>query len=169
MSLITGTTKHRLDLIKSYDPNNPYKIGTVKPGVTVNNVVYNPNGSLSYVEYNIEGISYTTYLDRFNEVEKVERKFINKSQYGEGVVETKIEKYPTTFSFTPTLIDDDDYYDFKNEAEMGVVFEPKIEEEIFIERHQENIIEKHSRLSEIRTMGKLETYRNGFYNIVNIE
>ena len=52
---------------------------------------------------------------------------------------------------------------------MGVVFTPKVYEDVFIERQKMNVYEIHSRLSEINTLGDLIDYNNGFYNIVKTE
>jgi hypothetical protein len=49
---------------------------------------------------------------------------------------------------------------------MGLVFPPKVINELFIERQSTAVFERHSRLSGIKNFGELENYRNGYYNIV---
>jgi hypothetical protein len=49
-----------------------------------------------------------------------------------------------------------------------VVITPKTEEEIFIERQSVSVFEPHSRLGEILTLEQLEEYRNGYYNVQNL-
>jgi len=168
MALITGTTEHQLDLIKSYDLKNPYKVGVVKPGITVNSITTDPNtGRPISVNYTIGYINYNTLLNETSEV------FVDDGKYDGGAFinprTSETRKYPTTFSFIPSPLTETSYFIFKDDAEMGVVFEPKIEEEIFIERRKDNILEQHFRLSEIRTIVGLESYNNGYYNIINIE
>ena len=64
---------------------------------------------------------------------------------------------------------DPSYFVFKDEVKMGVVFTPKVDEEVFIERHSISIYESQSRLGEIMTLDGLEEYNNGFYNIIKTE
>jgi hypothetical protein len=73
--------------------------------------------------------------------------------------------YPTTFSYTVSVTDETDYFVFKDEAKMGVVFTPKVYEEVFIERQSMSVFETQARLSEIRTLEDLVEYNNGFYNV----
>ena len=53
--IITGFTDSKLNLVKTYDDNNPYQVGI--NGVTE---VVTESNSLSYVEYTINGINYKT-------------------------------------------------------------------------------------------------------------
>lgn len=50
--LITGLTKSRLDEVKTYNPNQPYKVGV--NGVT--------NVTIDFIEYAIGDIGYKTFL-----------------------------------------------------------------------------------------------------------
>lgn len=136
MGTVTGTTTHRLDVIKTYDINEPYKVGV--NGVTS---VIEDNGKISEVSYTIDGINYTTT-------------FITGGETN------------TTFSYSPSPLQEDDYFVFKNEVTMGVVFSPKIEEELFIDRKPISVFDSQIRLSNIDTMEDLERYNNGYYNII---
>ena len=148
--MITGNTTHKLDLIRTYDNNNPYQVGCRKYDVTnpsvcvVNVLIVNTDptsGQLNNVTYNVGGIQYvTTFLQ-------------------DGNTET-------TFSFNPSPIVEDDYFIFKDEINMGVVFSPKIEEELFIDRKPISVFEPHIRLSNITTLEQLERYNNGYYNVI---
>ena len=44
---------------------------------------------------------------------------------------------------------------------------PEVKSEILIERDELTVFERHQRLSEINNLAELETYRNGYYKIVN--
>jgi hypothetical protein len=52
---------------------------------------------------------------------------------------------------------------------MGISEPAKIEKEIFIERQSISVFERHLRISEIGSIERLEQYKNGYYNIFNIE
>ena len=52
---------------------------------------------------------------------------------------------------------------------MGIAFPPKIKTEIFIERQSISVFERHLRMEEIETIEQLTDYKNGYYNIFNIE
>lgn len=137
--IITGTTEHKLDQIKSYKKSTPYIVGV--KGVT--NVITDSNGVVTRVQYTIDGIHYDSDLTN--------------------------PTIPTTYS-TDDFISGSEYFDntkyfFKEELKMNQIFEPKIDERIFIERQQQSVMELHSRLSEITSIGMLEDYKNGFYKI----
>ena len=51
---------------------------------------------------------------------------------------------------------------------MGVVFTPKVEEEVFIERQDTSVFEPQSRLSNIVSLEGLVQYNNGYYKILNL-
>ena len=182
MGLVTGTTQHRLDLVRTYDdptnPTNPYLVGT--NGCT--NVTTNNKGEVDTVSYTINGISYVTTL--FKNISNIGKPSVDGnlikvpnlngeiySSYvprtGNGELPLDVV-YPTTFQYTTKQLTETDYFVFKDEAKMGIVFEPKVVEEIFIERQRLNSFEIQSRLSEINTLDELEDYNNGFYNIIKL-
>lgn len=52
---------------------------------------------------------------------------------------------------------------YKEEKYMGVVSEPEVQSEVFIDRGNNNILEPHLRLSEIESLEHLTNYMNGSY------
>lgn len=139
--MISGITSHKLDLISTYSSTQPFKIGT--NGVT--NISYNTDGSISQIFYTIGEINYIT-------------NFI--------VTENKKNAFPTIFF---SGIDDSETQNIniiKEEAKMGMVFPPKINNDLFIERMSLAVFERHSRLATIKSLGSLEEYRNGYYNVI---
>lgn len=54
----------------------------------------------------------------------------------------------------------------KEEIYLGIVSQPEIESDVFIDRGITTVLESHMRLSEIRTMEELVLYGNGFYKII---
>lgn len=147
--IISGYTDSRLNEVRTYDNTQPYQVGI--NGVT--NVIYDnntpPNEKL--VEYTINGIDYITTI-------------------GEPIIiGTENLKTTTKYFFESSGCTEEEVNLIKQEVEIGVVFPPKIEKEIFIERMSISVFEPQSRLGEIGSLEELETYRNGYYNIFNIE
>jgi len=53
----------------------------------------------------------------------------------------------------------------KEEYLMNIIDEPKVNNDVFIERGNTSVMDRHIRLSEIDTMEDLELYGNGYFNI----
>lgn len=152
--MVSGTTSHKLDVISTYDKVRPFKIGV--NGVT--NIDYiDPILQTGYTKiyYTIGDINYvTTYRPPTNQFD--------------------VNAHPTTFSTTLSGYDFEPYlygnnqltFDVKEEAKMGLVFPPKVNNELFIERMSVAVFERHSRLAEIDSLEELIEYKNGYYNIV---
>lgn len=136
--MITGFTSHKLDVVSTYNKNIPFQVGV--NGVT--KIDYNPTNPTEIVKvyYTIGNINYETNYEE--------------------------PQYPTIFKTTMSGYDFDDYFSIKEEAKMGLVFPPKVTNELFIERMSVAVFERHSRLSEIKTLEGLIEYRNGYYNII---
>ncbi len=148
--MITGFTSHKLDLVSTYDKNNPFQIGV--NGVT--NVEYDPTNltAITKVYYTIGNVDYITDYRKNVSISN------SRQPYG--------SQFPTIFKTTMSGYDFDDYFSIKEEAKMGLVFPPKVSNELFIERMSVAVFERHSRLSEIKTLDGLIEYRNGYYNII---
>jgi len=148
--MITGFTSHKLDLVSTYDKNNPFQIGV--NGVT--NVEYDPTNltAITKVYYTIGNVDYITDYRKNVSISN------SRQPYG--------SQFPTIFKTTMSGYDFDDYFSIKEEAKMGLVFPPKVSNELFIERMSVAVFERHSRLSEIKTLDGLIEYRNGHYNII---
>tara|TARA_R110000803_G_scaffold138221_1_gene205048 strand:- start:135 stop:719 length:585 start_codon:yes stop_codon:yes gene_type:complete len=194
MGTITGTTQHRLDLIRTYNTITPYMVGI--NGCTA--LYFDTNGT-QVVEYTIDGIKYTTRLVKFigpnvpGRPEPGTKKFL-KNEIPTGTNSININNpinstksyiptvsntnpnrsfndilYPTTFEYSISAITETNYFVFKDEVKMGVVFTPKVHEEVFIERQRMSVFESQARMSEIFSLEGLETYNNGYYNVTKTE
>jgi hypothetical protein len=145
--IISGFTSQKLDLITTYSNTNPYQIGV--NGVT--NINYNPANltAITSVSYTIGDINYITEFP---------------------TLVTKFFTYYSGYDFEPyiTFPNRQNTFDIKEEAKMGLVFPPKVSNELFIERMNLAVFERYSRLSEIKNLGTLTNYRNGYYNIKQI-
>lgn len=149
---ITGITDSRLNEVKTYDKNQPYQIGY--KGVT--NVQYNQYNDPEIVEYTINDINYKTV--------------IGKSLYPKGLntEDISVFKSDTTYSFESDGLDEYEVNVLKQEAEMGLSEPPKIESDIFIERQEISVFERHLRMGEINSLEQLDEYKNGYYNIFKL-
>ena len=54
----------------------------------------------------------------------------------------------------------------KQEIYFGIVFPPKVENNVFIDRGSVSVFERHSRLRSLLSINQLELYGNGYYNLV---
>lgn len=164
--MISGITSHKLDLVKTYSSTNPYQVGV--NGVT--NVTYQDPIALTgitSVSYSIGDINYTTNLsDLTTDFSTTFTRNINRR--------SNITQFPTTFFTNSSGYDFEPYitfpnkqntFDIKEEAKTGLVFPPKINNELFIERQDLAVFERYSRFSEIKNLNDLIYYRNGYYNI----
>jgi hypothetical protein len=48
---------------------------------------------------------------------------------------------------------------------IGIISQPEVESDVFIDRGVVSVLDTHLRLSEIESLDHLERYGNGFYNI----
>jgi len=71
---VSGLTQNKLFKVKSLDPNEPYKVGL--NGVTD---VYNDENQNTIVEYEIDDISYKTYLPPYEQLTNIDD--FNKLSY----------------------------------------------------------------------------------------
>jgi hypothetical protein len=140
--MITGTTSNRLSEISRYSTTEPYKVGV--NGVT--NITYNTNGSVNQIFYTLDSVNYITTIVTDNN--------------------NTVTSLPTTFQYFVNNDVTQNINAIKEEAKMGMIFPPKINNQLFIERFSLAIFEKHSRLATIKNIGSLEEYRNGYYNVI---
>lgn len=204
--MITASTENKLFKIKTFDSNEPYKIGY--NGVTD---IIN-DGNIVTIKYKIDNILYTTFYDKdINEQNKrldnitftEFKEFNNKSNSFNSNISVKDQNLNITKSFSTIEVDNnvfrkrikklnnlssnsDGYlgdtivetkknsYEkfvkkkiFKKDRFIGFVAMPEVKSEILIERDELTVFERHQRLSEINNLAELETYRNGYYKIVN--
>jgi hypothetical protein len=83
----------------------------------------------------------------------------------------KTTKFYTNYSgenFEPQVIGNNlqNTFDIKEESKMKLVFPTKVTNDLFIERMEISVFERHSRLSNIKGVDQLEDYKNGYYKIV---
>lgn len=134
---ITGFTDSRLLEVKTYDKQQPYKLGV--NGVT--NIEYNSNGTYSKIYYTIDNIDYITDLKQ------------NITQYS---------YYTTGFDSSNS----DNYSVIKNDKYLGLDKEIETNNLINIERLEISVFDPHYRLIGLNNLSDIESYGGGnFFKI----
>lgn len=139
-NIVTGYTENRLSEIKTFDFQQPYKLGL--NGVT--NISYTIDGKYSIIYYTIDGISYITDV-------------INKNITVYSYVARGIDSIVgDTFS----LIRSDKY--------INLYQKPVTKNYINVEREQLSVLDNHYRIKNIKNIGDLITYGGGnFFDIIS--
>lgn len=145
--ILSGYTDDRLSELKTYDRNQPYQVGY--NGVT--QVGLGPDGNIELVEYIINDIKYITNI-------------------GKPILPERPDSFKTqtVYFFDASNLSQENINVIKKEVEMGLSEPPKIEEEIFIERQETSVFERHLRMGEIESLEQLEEYKNGYYTIFKL-
>jgi hypothetical protein len=172
-TVITGLTESRIEDIRTYDIANPFKIGFDMNKELYEN--YEGDNILGidrlvsdgepkiYVfdasdDFDLGTVNQKTglYFEDYNTLRRIniegETQSVNKTvvkYVGEGLNQTNTSLSAIT----------------KEEYLFGKIFPPEVQNDVFIERGTNSVLDKHLRLSEIRNIGGLEKYGNGFYKI----
>jgi hypothetical protein len=56
---------------------------------------------------------------------------------------------------------------FKNNRYVGLIDKPNVDSDLFMERDNGSVFERHQRLSEINNFNDLKNYLNGYYKLIN--
>lgn len=156
---LTGYTSNRLKEIRTIDRKIPFKLGV--------NGVFNIQND--YIEYNIGDIIYKTYFFKtVGDGDLTPPSELKNKFYSTPIELNTPNKRDTIFRVKLIGNNFDKYPLIKEENKLEQVFLPEIKDEIFIERGSSNIYEKHMRLMDIKNIGQLETYKNGFFNIKKV-
>lgn len=135
--MISGYSTSRLTDLKQYGVN-PYIVGVpVIQGGQILGVVNDI--SLSYTAYTIQNVDFYDYVDGTTIY------FENSS----GFTENMIEAVPIT----------------KEPILMGVIDQPQISSDVFVERGKNTAYEQIRRLGDVKTMSEMENYGYGYFLI----
>lgn len=162
--IITGLTDDKLYTVTTYFSGTPYVIGM--------NLSDDPNYFIGVTDLYSNLIQYTIDANVNNVMGS--GLHYNTYDFNRLVYNSTINSY---FSIPYTEV----YYQSegwninnislsaitKEEIYFGIVFPPKVENNVFIERGSVSIFEKHSRLGSILNITELELYGNGYYNLIN--
>lgn len=147
--MISGLTRNKLDIIRTYSLTQPYVLGVngvtdIKPSPSA------PLSAITSISYTLDDINYVTYLNNSLTT------FFYNNYSGQD-----FEPFLNTQNGQNT-------FDIKEESKMKLVFPPKVTNDLFIERMELAVFEKHSRMSNIKNLEELENYKNGYYKITKI-
>lgn len=138
--LITGFTQSSLRDLKQYG-SIPYKVGITVTANTGAVGVYNGVGDNGlYTAYTINDIDYYDYPDGTTLF----------TVYSSGFTSDMLVCQPIV----------------KNELLLGIIDEPEVQSNIFIERGKNSALERIVRMGEIDNIGDLEKYGYKFFNII---
>lgn len=163
--VITGLTNEKLYSVTSYVTTQPFIVGknlnidptnyfTGVDGMFTNYTAYtldaqinNVTGSgVHYYTYDFLRLIYNETINKYFSIPYTE--FSYQSE-GWNVKNTTLSAL------------------LKEEKYFGVVFPPKVENNVFIDRGGVSVFEYHSRLNSILSIKGLEVYGNGFYKLRN--
>jgi len=171
---IIAVTDSKLQKVKSYYADEPYKVDFDIRRETYKDYKGNIiNGVDRVIKKDGEEITYT-----FGAISDVN---IGTTGQTSGLlyVDNPIDGLPLnnaerTSNMTSTLQYMGEGWNFRNtsispqiqeEYLIGIISQPKVESDVFIDRGVASVLDMHLRLSEIESLDHLERYGNGFYNI----
>lgn len=172
--VITGATDSKIDDVKSYDATERYKVGfnidaetyinynnveisgvsrvvsTLEPTIYVfdtlaDSNIGTPNQIYGILYNDYSGSTRTVSINGFD----ITIPLTTMMYIGEGQNETNTSLSALT----------------KEEYLFGIISPPEVKNDVFIERGIVSVLEPHLKLSEIKNLGQLSRYGNGYYNL----
>lgn len=173
-SRITGATDSKIEDVKTYSLLNPYQAGfdtatdvyTGYNGTVINGVnrVYYLGEPTIYVfdtenDANLGKITQTTGL-KYKDYTATTRNVLIDGK-SSSIPLTTFEFVGEGFNETNTALS----ALTKEEYLFGIISPPEVESDVFIDRGATTVMDKHLRMSEVKNLGDLTRYGNGFYNL----
>lgn len=174
---LTGATDSKIDDVRSYKKDVPYIAGfnineesylNYQP-IIINGVnrVTNIGEPKIYVFDTIDDLTIGTS----NQTSGIQYMDYSASTIDGDLVPAGIDLPTTTFRFisegwnqTNTSLNGL----IKEEFLFGIISRPEVENDVFIDRGVVSVLDYHLRLSEIKNLGELQQYGNGYYKIDRI-
>lgn len=171
---ITGSTDSKLEDVRSYSNTNPYRVAFdvktenyynyeneliigvdriktfAEPKIYVFDTPNDVNLGTPTQQYGIQYLDYTG-VTRYTVIDGI-RSLIPTTIFryiGEGINETNVSLSAIT----------------KEEYLFGIISKPEIKSDLFIDRDTISVMDYHLRMSEIKNIGQLTRYGNGFFKI----
>jgi hypothetical protein len=160
---LTAITESKIDEVISYDNNDRYKVGldmAKGPYVNYNNIIIN---AVSRVTSNSEPKTYV--LDTEN------NSLLGTDSQTTGLFYKDFIDLTTTVRYTTEGINRTNVSlsaITKEEYLFGIISQPEVKSDVFIDRTITSVNDLHLRLAEIKNLDSLVRYGNGFYNITKI-
>lgn len=161
-TVITATTESRIEEVKSYDNNQPYRLNFDTESETYLNFSGGTVSGVNRITRIGEPMTYVFDADKndtnigtinqnngfvFNDFSGTNQTTI--SYIGQGWNQTNITLSAIT----------------KEEYLFGIISKPEVKNDVFIDRGITTVFEKHLKLSEIRTLDELQRYGRGYFNV----
>jgi hypothetical protein len=146
--LVTGYTKSSLNDLQVYGKSSELVDGKFRLNVQVTGTTgivgtyYGKSNDGLYTSYSINGMDYYDYNDGTTLF----------AVYSSGITPDMVICSAIT----------------KNEVLLNVIDEPEVQSNIFIERGKLSGLERLERMGEIDSLGDLEKYGYGFFNVIKI-
>ena len=140
---ITGFTESTINELQQYGASK-----YPPPGITVTastgnvGVYFGPDPTNTYVAYRINDVDFYDYQD-----------FTLYAYQSSGITENDLSVEPL----------------IKDETLLNVVMEPEVQSNVYVERGKISALESLQRMGEVNSVGDVETYGYGFFNVVNIK
>ena len=171
---ITGSTDSKIDEVKSYKRDNQYRIGFDTHVET-----YSAYTNVSIIGVNrikTMGEPRIYVFDTPNDVNLGTDNQVYGLQYLEYTGKTRdivIDNIRTTIPLTNFRVIGEGWNGTntslsaltKEEYLFGIISKPEVQSDVFIDRGQLTIMDMHLRLSEIKNLGELARYGNGYYKL----
>jgi len=175
--VITGSTDSKKEDLMSYDENDRYIVGFDMDVETY----------IDYLGATISGVSRITstgepniyVFDTKNDINIGTNSQTTGILYKDYTGQTKtviIDGVPTVIPLTEFMYIGQGYNQTnvslsaltKEEYLFGIISQPEVKNDVFIERGVTSVMDMHLRMSEIKNLGELTRYGNGFYTIRRI-
>ena len=173
-AVVTGSTDSKLEDLKSYNRNLPYRTN------------FDVNKE-TYTNYKGDQIIGVDRIKSYGEPKVYVFDTIDDVNLGSDNQTTGLRYVEYTGRTTTTIIDDIikitplTVVNFigegfngtnislsgltKEEYLLGMISVPEVYDDVFIERGVNNVFENHLRLAEVKTLGDVATYNGGYFNV----
>ena len=162
---VTGITENKILDLRSYNISNPYIIGfNVEQGIYIDYTGGTVNGVSQIFDLSLNNTGYT--FDANNDIN------LGTPNQNTGIIynNTQINGLDTTIvRFNGQGFNESNVVlsgIVKEEYLFGITSKPEVYNDIFIDRTESSILDRHLRLSEIDSIEHLSLYNGGFYNII---
>jgi len=169
-TLVTGLTESNLDVVRSYNENNPYIIN-------FNLFPLPSQGFTGVIEIKEDSIVYVVNGD----VDNVGKYIPETGVILETFTFTRTLKDPITGELKNIPLTTFRYYtkgfrDYNTslsaivheEKYLGVIETPRVDNDVLIDRGTVNVNERHLKMSEIDSVEQLKKYGQGFFNVTTV-
>ena len=170
---ITGNTDSKIEDVRSYNANNPYRINFNTATETYTN--YNNVTVIGVDRIKSMGEPKIYVFDAENNADLGTDNQVTGIQYKDysGTTNVLIDNILTAVPITTFRFIGEGWNETntslsaltKEEYLFGIISPPEVQSDVFIDRGATSVLDMHLRLSEIGNLSELTRYGNGFYKI----